>query len=105
MSGNLSHFLVDLASNPDQMMAFLADPERVFDAAGLTAEERDAIRSRDARRLNAVLAVGFQMQAGNTNNAVPKIKPPRKKRPAPKKKGPRKGGAKKGRRKTGSKKR
>ena len=115
MSGNLSEFLVDLASNPDQMAAFLADPDRVFDAAGLTGEERDAVRSRDAERLNAALSGGLQMQTGNTNNDMPSIRraPARKKRPAGKKKkggtkngGKKKSGAsRKGGRKGGSKKR
>ena len=104
MSGNLSEFLVDLASNPDQMAAFLADPDRVFDAAGLSGEERDAVRSRDAARLNAALSGGLQMQTGNTNNDMPSIRraPARKKRPAGKKKS---GGSRKGGRKGGSKKR
>jgi len=110
MSGNLSEFLVDLSSNPDQMAAFLADPDRVFDAAGLSGEERDAVRSRDAGRLNAALSGGLQMQTGNTNNDMPSIRraPARKKRPAGKKKkgGKKKsGGSRKGGRKGGSKKR
>jgi hypothetical protein len=115
MSGNLSEFLVDLASDPDQMTAYLADPDRVFDAAGLTEEERDAVRSRDAQRLNLALNGGMQMQTGFTNNGMPSIKkaPARKKKPAGKKKkgGTKKGGKKKsggsrkGSRKSGSKKR
>lgn len=97
MSGNLSEFLVDLASNPDQMAAFLADPERVFEEAGLTAEERDAIRSRDARRLSAVLNSGLHMQS-NVNNVATKKKSTgrtKKKGGGGRKKGSRKGGAKK----------
>jgi len=110
MSGNLSHFLVDLASDPAQMAAFLADPERVFDAAGLTAEERAAVRARDAQRVHAALNGGLQMQNGNTNNGITKIKraPSRKKKPAAKKKkkgGKKKSGSRKRSRKTGSKKR
>jgi hypothetical protein len=115
MSGNLSEFLVDLASYPDQLTAFLADPDRVFDAAGLTGEERDAVRSRDAQRLNVALNGGLQMQTGNTNNGMPSIRkaPARRKKPAGgkkkggKKKGGKKksGGSRKGGRKSGSKKR
>ena len=112
MSGNLSEFLVDLASDPDRMTAFLADPDRVFDAAGLTAEERDAVRSRDTERLNAALGGGLQLQ-GNTTNGMTRRAPGRKKRPAVKKKkgGTKKGGKKKsggsrkGGRKSGSNKR
>ena len=112
MSGNLSEFLVDLASDPDRMAAFLADPDRVFDAAGLTEDERDAVRSRDTERLNVALGGGLQLQ-GNTTNGVTRQAPARKKRPAVKKKkgGTKKGGKKKsggsrkGGRKGGSKKR
>ena len=117
MSGNLSDFLVALASDHDQMAAFLADPDRACDAAGLTREEREAVRSRDAQRLNVALNGGSQMQTGFTNNGMPSIEktPPRKKGPAvkkKKKKGGRKkggkkksGGSRKGGRKSGSKKR
>jgi hypothetical protein len=81
------------------MAAFVADPERVFEEAGLTPDERDAVRSRGAERLNAALGGGQQMQ-GNTNNGAAKVKrgPARKKRPAGKKKGATKKG---GRKKTG----
>jgi Aromatic-ring-opening dioxygenase LigAB, LigA subunit len=102
MSESLSDFLVDLVSNPDQMAAFLADPDRVFDAAGLTAEERDAIRSRDARRLSAALNPGLHLEANNNNLTIKrtpskavKKKGAKKKGAAKKKKGGRKGGSKK----------
>jgi hypothetical protein len=104
MSGNLSHFLVDLVSNPDQMAAYLADPERVFEEAGLTPEEREAIRSRDGRRLDEALTGGFRLQS-LTNNVepVPKKAPAKKKKPARKKPAVKKGGRKKGGSKKGSK--
>ncbi|HKB12853.1 MAG TPA: hypothetical protein VKD69_19455 [Vicinamibacterales bacterium] len=100
MSESLSEFLVDLVSNPDQMAAFLADPERVFATTGLTAEERDAVRSRDPRRLSAALSSGLQLQA-NTNNATAARKGTKK--GAKKKGAAKKGGTKKGGRKGGSK--
>jgi Aromatic-ring-opening dioxygenase LigAB, LigA subunit len=104
MSGNLSHFLVDLVSNPDQMAAYLADPERVFDQAGLTTDERDVIRSRDARRLDEVLSDGFRLQSFANNDAPVPRKAPTRKKPAVKKKPTvkKKGGRKKGGRKKGS---
>jgi len=103
MSGNLSHFLADLVSNPDQMAAYLADPERVFDQAGLTADEREVIRSRDARRLDEVLSDGFRLQSfANNDVPVPK-KAPAKRKPATKKPAKKKGGRKKGGSKKGSK--
>ena len=103
MSENLSGFLVDLVSNPDQMAAYLADPERVFEEAGLTPEERDAIRSRDARRLSAALNTGLHMESNANNVAMKKKKGGRKKSSGGTKKSD--GGRKKGSRKGGAKKR
>jgi len=103
MSGNLSHFLADLVSNPDHMAAYLANPERVFDEAGLTADEREVIRSRDARRLDEVLSDGFRLQSfANNDVPVPKKAPAKRKKPATKKPA-KKGGRKKGGSKKGSK--
>jgi hypothetical protein len=104
MSENLSHFLVNLVSNPDRMAAYLADPDRVFEEAGLTPEEREAIRSRDGRKLDEALTDGFRLQSF-INNDMPTTKkaPMRKKKSGVKKKKPaarkparrKKGGAKK----------
>src|SRR6476646_8830609 len=104
MSGNLSQFLVTLVSNPDRMAAYLADPDRVFEEAGLTPEEREAIRSRDGRKLDEALTDGFRLQSF-INNDMPTTKkaPARKKKSGVKKKRPaarkparrKKGGAKK----------
>jgi hypothetical protein len=56
VSENLSHFLVDLASDPDQMRAYLADPARVLESAALNADERAAMLSRDSRQIRVILA-------------------------------------------------
>lgn len=105
MSENLSHFLVNLVSNPDRMAAYLADPDRVFEEAGLTPQEREAIRSRDGRKLDEALTDGFRLQSF-VNNDMPTTRkaPTRKKKSTVKKKKPavkkparrKKGGAKKG---------
>jgi gallate dioxygenase len=42
----LNNFLHDLIQ-PDKRKQFLADPEPLFEAAGLTAEEREMVRKRD----------------------------------------------------------
>jgi len=103
MSENLSHFLVNLVSNPDTMAAYLADPDRVFEQAGLTPQEREAVRSRDGRKLDEALTDGFRLQ-NLINNDMPTTRktPARKKKPTVKKKKParkparrKKGGAKK----------
>jgi gallate dioxygenase len=46
----INHFLHRLIE-PAFRRAFLADPEPLFEAAGLTAEERELIRRRDWRAL------------------------------------------------------
>ena len=46
----LNHFLHELV-NPAQRKRFLSDPEPLFEAAGLTAQERDMVRRRDWRAL------------------------------------------------------
>jgi hypothetical protein len=115
MSEQLGQFLVDLASDPQRMAAYLADPEQVFEEAGLSADARAALRSRDTRVLASALtdeATRYAQNDDNQDMAVPsrkrgttKKKGARKKGGA-KKGGARKGGAKKGgRKKTGSKKR
>jgi Aromatic-ring-opening dioxygenase LigAB, LigA subunit len=104
MSGNLSHFLVDLVSNPDRMAAYLADPDRVFEEAGLTPQEREAIRSRDGRKLDEALTDGFRLQSFVNNDMPTARKPARKRKSTTKKKKP---AAKKPtrRKKSGAKKR
>jgi hypothetical protein len=56
MSERLSNFLVDLASHPDQMVRFLADPSAAMSGSGLTPDERDALIARDAYQLRRLLA-------------------------------------------------
>ena len=46
----LNHFLHGLIA-PEYRQRFLADPEPMFEAAGLTGEERDLVRRRDWRGL------------------------------------------------------
>jgi len=84
MSDNLSELLVDLASDPDRMAAFQADPERTFDEAGLSSQERAVMQSRDQRLLSRTVGAAMRLQAGH---GVTK--------PGTKKKGAKKGGKKK----------
>ena len=66
MSDNLSELLVDLASNPDRMAAFQADPERVFDEAGLSAQERAVMRDPQllTRTISAAKKMGHTKAKG-----------------------------------------
>ena len=93
MSDNLSELLVDLASNGDRMAAFQADPERVFDEAGLSSEERAVMRSRDPRLLANTVGAAHTLMLGHGVR-----------KPAPGKGGKKKTGRKKSSRKSGGKK-
>lgn len=56
MSEPLRAFMVRLASDPERLSAFIADPERAMNEAGLSDEERQLVRSGDQNRLYAALA-------------------------------------------------
>jgi autotransporter adhesin len=66
MSDNLARFLVDLATNQDLMESFLEDPQAVLSGIDLTADERDALLSRDGNAVYAVLR--GPVSIGNVNN-------------------------------------
>ena len=55
MRENLKTFLVNLASNPDRMSRFVADPTGELDAAGLSTREKTAVLARDGAGLRRVL--------------------------------------------------
>lgn len=76
MRDNLSHFLIDLASDPMRMNAFLADPAGALAASLLTDEEKAAVLTRDSARVRR--AFGF-MLAMDEPVAVMKKRPPTRK--------------------------
>lgn len=80
MSQNAVRFLVDLSQDPVRMEDFWHDPESFFEAAGLTPEERDVIRSGDSGRLQALLGRYVPLLFSQT----PKPPPPPPPRPRPK---------------------
>ena len=92
MSGNLRDFLVELASNPDLMTEFAADPARVLDRTGLAADERAALMARDSDRLRRALGAGA---ADHLTFVFVKKKKGGKKRPGAKKPAKKKGGGSK----------
>jgi hypothetical protein len=59
LSDNLSHFLIDLASDSDRMAAFLADPAGALAGSPLSDEEKAAVLTRDSARVRA--AFGFSL--------------------------------------------
>jgi hypothetical protein len=81
MSDNLSNFMVDLASDPDRMARFMANPEGELDDSLLTAPERAVVLSRDGVKLQVLLRL--LKTNGSQSGGVKK------------KKGPKKGGKKK----------
>ena len=86
MSENLKKFLVELASNPDRMSRFVADPGGELDGAGLSTDEKAVLLARDSARLRR--ALGASPVDHLTRITLAKIagKHTGKKRPAPKKK-------------------
>lgn len=97
MSENLKRFLVGLASDPERMKRYAADPAAELDGAGLSPDERAAVLSRDARSLRRALNAApvdhmTIIRNGNKSGGKPGGKP-----------GGKTGGKKGGSRKAGSK--
>jgi hypothetical protein len=93
MSRSLRDFLVDLAADPDCLSQFVADPSGALDRAGLTAEEKAAVLSRDSDRLRGALGASpadhlthvlTRKKKGARKPPGLKKSPAPKKRPAPK---------------------
>lgn len=84
VSDNLSNFLVDVASNPDRMASFAANPLGELDRAPLTADERAVVLAGDSAGIRQALGG----QAGGQGGIRKKkgAKKATKKRPASKKK-------------------
>ena len=82
MSNNLSDFLVDLASDPGRMAAFLADPSRMLNESSLTDEEKAAVLTRDGARIRGVLGVRPGLSA-IPNGVTAKRPPASKSKPKP----------------------
>jgi hypothetical protein len=76
MSERLEQFLIGLASDPDQMRRFNANPAEVLEGARLSGVEREAVLARDSASVRRVM--------GGSRADLTKI-------PHPKKKGPHKG--------------
>lgn len=56
MAAALRTLLAQLAADPERMTAFIRDPMKVLGAAGLSEEERQALLSRDERRIQVAVA-------------------------------------------------
>lgn len=93
MSNNLNNFLVDLASDPDRMAAFLADPRHILNESLLSEDEKAAVMTRDAAAIRTALHITPWQAA--LPEGVTARKPPVKGKPKPKSKGGRKSSKKK----------
>jgi len=93
VSNNLSDFLVDLASDPGRMAAFLADPFRIVNESSLSGDERAAVMTRDGAEIRTALHITPWQAA--LPEGVTARRPPAKGKPKPKSKGGSKTGRKK----------
>lgn len=57
MSDHLKKFLVDLATDPERMCRFEANPAGELDGTALSEEDKRALLSRDSARLRHALGV------------------------------------------------
>ena len=85
MSDNLDNFLVDLASDPARLRAFLADPQRTLHESLLTEEEKAAVTTRDGAAIRTALHI-TPWHTALPEGAMAK-RPPAKGKPKPKSKG------------------
>jgi hypothetical protein len=92
MSDNLSNFLVDLASDPDRMARFMANPLGEMDESPLTPAERQIIIADDEdelqRALRPLKTNGSQAGGGGTAAVQKPKKKYHKKKSTTKKKKP-----------------
>lgn len=77
MTETLVHFLVDLASEPKRLKAFLANPTRIVARSRLSESDKAAILSRDSRRVLKALGLAagkvvMQMFSGGPRTAADK---------------------------------
>jgi hypothetical protein len=84
VSDNLNNFLVDLASDPARMDAFLSNPAGVLQQAPLSEDEKAAVLTRDGRRIREALHI-TPWQAALPEGVTAK-RPPVKPKPGAKKK-------------------
>jgi hypothetical protein len=99
MGQTLKDFLINLASSPELMTQFAADPAAVLAGSGLSADEQAALLARDSDRIRA--AIGASV-ADHLTHVLARRKGARK---AVKRKGAKKGARKPAKKKGGSKKR
>jgi hypothetical protein len=52
---SLREFLSTLATDPERLAAFQANPDAIMQEAGLTAEEQEVVKSADEQRIRQYL--------------------------------------------------
>jgi hypothetical protein len=60
---NLTDFLLRIATDSSAFAVFKQDPDGAMDAAGLTAAQKSAVKSKDPKKLSAAVLAEFGVQA------------------------------------------
>jgi hypothetical protein len=79
VSETLVDFLVDLASEPDRLKAFLSNPTHIVDQSRLSESDKAAILSRDSRTVLKALGLAAGKTVMQMFSGGPKVtrdKPP-----------------------------
>jgi hypothetical protein len=95
MSEKLARFLIGLAIDPDKQARFDSNPEAGMTDAGLTEEEKAAVRERDSAKIkNLVARTRITVTVPGTELAIGEVvlRPPPKKEGPPKRVPPKKRG-------------
>jgi hypothetical protein len=71
MSENLNSFLIDLASDPERMARFVANPSGELDRSPLTAYERAAVLGGDGAELRRALGASPLLAMGQVGRGKP----------------------------------
>jgi hypothetical protein len=82
VSNTLTNFLVDLASDPARMDAFLANPVRLLRESSLTDDDKAAVLTRDGSRIRTALHI-TPWQAALPQGVTAKRPPAAKGKPKP----------------------
>src|SRR5487761_599587 len=57
----IAQYLIDLASDPEKLEAFKANPDVALDTTGLSASDKEVVKSGDSGKIGAALSDGTVM--------------------------------------------
>lgn len=70
MSQRLLDFLREISEDNERLDHFRAAPDRIMEDAGLSAEEKEAIKSRDPQRIRALVPGASPAEGPGTTPVV-----------------------------------